>query len=276
MRADAGPAPVRVDKWLWAARFFKTRALAQDAVENGRVLVQGERVKVARLLKGGELLRIRTGDVQREVVVMALSSVRGPAPVAQTLYQETPESVAAREAAAERRRFEREPAQGLHGRPVGLADDDQGATRRQQTGRARPAADRLLRRAQGGPRQRNPGVEQQHGCVAGLGDRLGPRCRHDQGSAARRSSEHRLAARGEHGCAGEAAAQLLARTALAGRRGAQSCVSALGAAPVRGRGAAPSAGRRAGRAGEGERPVAASAAGRCPASLTHEPGQIAT
>ena len=77
MRADAGPAPVRVDKWLWAARFFKTRALAQDAVENGRVLVQGERVKVARLLKGGELLRIRTGDVQREVVVMALSSVRG-------------------------------------------------------------------------------------------------------------------------------------------------------------------------------------------------------
>ena len=117
MRADAGPAPVRVDKWLWAARFFKTRALAQDAVENGRVLVQGERVKVARLLKGGELLRIRTGDVQREVVVMALSSVRGPAPVAQTLYQETPESVAAREAAAERRRFEREPAQGRHGRP---------------------------------------------------------------------------------------------------------------------------------------------------------------
>ena len=116
MRADAGPAPVRVDKWLWAARFFKTRALAQDAVENGRVLVQGERVKVARLLKGGELLRIRTGDVQREVVVMALSSVRGPAPVAQTLYQETPESVAAREAAAERRRFEREPAQGLHSR----------------------------------------------------------------------------------------------------------------------------------------------------------------
>ena len=116
MRADAGPAPVRVDKWLWAARFFKTRALAQDAVENGRVLVQGERVKVARLLKGGELLRIRTGDVQREVVVMALSSVRGPAPVAQTLYQETPESVAAREAATERRRFEREPAQGLHGR----------------------------------------------------------------------------------------------------------------------------------------------------------------
>ena len=107
MRADAGPAPVRVDKWLWAARFFKTRALAQDAVENGRVLVQGERVKVARLFKGGELLRIRTGDVQREVVVMALSSVRGPAPVAQTLYQETPESVAICEAAAERRRFER-------------------------------------------------------------------------------------------------------------------------------------------------------------------------
>ena len=111
MKEASGPAPVRIDKWLWAARFFKTRALAQDAVENGRVLVEGERVKVARLLKGQERVRIRIGDV------LGLSSVRGPAPVAQTLYQETPESVAAREAAAERRRFEREPAQGLHGRP---------------------------------------------------------------------------------------------------------------------------------------------------------------
>ena len=117
MKEASGPAPVRIDKWLWAARFFKTRALAQDAVENGRVLVEGERVKVARLLQGQERVRIRIGDVQREVVVLGLSSVRGPAPVAQTLYQETPESVAAREAAAERRRFEREPAQGLHGRP---------------------------------------------------------------------------------------------------------------------------------------------------------------
>lgn len=117
MKEASGPVPVRIDKWLRAARFFKTRALAQDAVENGRVLVEGERVKVARLLKGQERVRIRIGDVQREVVVLGLSSVRGPAPVAQTLYQETPESVAAREAAAERRRFEREPAQGLHGRP---------------------------------------------------------------------------------------------------------------------------------------------------------------
>lgn len=117
MKADPAPVPVRIDKWLWAARFFKTRALAQHAVDNGRVLVEGDRVKVARLLKGGELLRIRNGEVQFEVRVLALSSVRGPAPVARTLYQETPESVAAREAAAERRRFEREPAAGLHGRP---------------------------------------------------------------------------------------------------------------------------------------------------------------
>ncbi|MDO5101765.1 MAG: RNA-binding S4 domain-containing protein [Lautropia sp.] len=115
--ADAAPSPVRIDKWLWAARFFKTRSLAQTAVEHGRVLVDGERVKVARLLKGNELLRIRVGDLQREVRVMGLSSVRGPAPVAQTLYKETPESEAARLAAAERRRFEREPAAGMHGRP---------------------------------------------------------------------------------------------------------------------------------------------------------------
>lgn len=111
------PPPVRIDKWLWAARFFKTRSLAQQAVENGRVLVDGERVKVARLLKGDELVRIRVGDVQREVRVMGLSGVRGPAPVAQTLYKETPESETARLAAAERRRFEREPAAGMHGRP---------------------------------------------------------------------------------------------------------------------------------------------------------------
>ncbi|MDO4232596.1 MAG: RNA-binding S4 domain-containing protein [Lautropia sp.] len=117
MRQEALPEPVRIDKWLWAARFFKTRALAQHAVENGRVLVGGDRVKVARLLKGGELLQIRQGEVHYEVVVMALSGVRGPAPVARTLYQETTESMAARERAAERRRFEREPAAGLQGRP---------------------------------------------------------------------------------------------------------------------------------------------------------------
>lgn len=117
MRQEAPPEPVRIDKWLWAARFFKTRALAQHAVENGRVLVGGDRVKVARLLKGGELLQIRQGEVHYEVVVMALSGVRGPAPVARTLYQETTDSMAARERAAERRRFEREPAAGLQGRP---------------------------------------------------------------------------------------------------------------------------------------------------------------
>lgn len=117
MRQETLPEPVRIDKWLWAARFFKTRALAQHAVENGRVLVGGDRVKVARLLRGGELLQIRQGEVHYEVVVMALSGVRGPAPVARTLYQETTESMAARERAAERRRFEREPAAGLHGRP---------------------------------------------------------------------------------------------------------------------------------------------------------------
>lgn len=115
--ADSAPVPVRIDKWLWAARFFKTRSLAQAAVAHGRVLVDGERVKVARLLKGAERLRVRIGDTQWEVEVLGLSAVRGPAPVARLLYRETPESEAARRAAAERRRFEREPAAILHGRP---------------------------------------------------------------------------------------------------------------------------------------------------------------
>lgn len=117
MRADTGPVPVRIDKWLWAARFFKTRALAQDAIENGRVLADGQRIKVARLLKGGEILHIRVGDICSEVEVLALSSVRGSAPVARMLYRETQASLTARKAAEERRRFEREPALGLQGRP---------------------------------------------------------------------------------------------------------------------------------------------------------------
>jgi ribosome-associated heat shock protein Hsp15 len=109
---------VRLDKWLWAARFFKTRGLAQDAIEHGRVLVYGERVKVARALRIGERVRVRVGDVEREVVVRGLSDSRGPAPVAQALYEETADSVAAREAALERRRLYGEPAAAVQGRPT--------------------------------------------------------------------------------------------------------------------------------------------------------------
>jgi ribosome-associated heat shock protein Hsp15 len=109
---------MRIDKWLWAARFFKTRGLAQDAIENGRVLVDGERVKVARTLRVGEKVSVRVGDATREVVVLGLSEQRGPAVVAQQLYGETAASVAAREAARERRRLFAEPSQAIEGRPT--------------------------------------------------------------------------------------------------------------------------------------------------------------
>jgi ribosome-associated heat shock protein Hsp15 len=109
---------MRVDKWLWAARFFKTRGLAQDALEHGRVTVGGERVKTARTLRVGELVEIRIGEVARTVQVLGLSEQRGPAAVAQQLYAETAESVAAREAARERRRLFDEPAQAIEGRPT--------------------------------------------------------------------------------------------------------------------------------------------------------------
>jgi ribosome-associated heat shock protein Hsp15 len=109
---------VRVDKWLWAARFYKTRGLAQDALEHGRVTVEGERVKTARVLRTGERIVIRIGEVERTVRVLGLSDQRGPAPVAQQLYEETPESIVAREAARERRRLFDEPADAIEGRPT--------------------------------------------------------------------------------------------------------------------------------------------------------------
>jgi ribosome-associated heat shock protein Hsp15 len=95
----------RVDKWLWAARFFKTRSLATDAVDGGKVRVNGGRVKPARQLKPGDRLDIRRGDDETEVVVTALSDQRGPATMAQTLYEETEASVARRGATAEQRRL---------------------------------------------------------------------------------------------------------------------------------------------------------------------------
>ena len=109
----------RIDKWLWAARFFKTRALAVQAIERARVQVGGSPVKPARELKVGDLLRVRQGELEREVRVLALSAMRGPAPVAQQLYEETAESIAQRAKMAEQRRFGTEPAQALEqGRPT--------------------------------------------------------------------------------------------------------------------------------------------------------------
>lgn len=110
---------VRIDKWLWAARFYKTRALAQAAIENGRVSIDGQRVKPARAVRIGDTIGLRAGDHERVVVVRGLSAIRGPAPVAQALYEETAESVARRERVAAERRLHVEPARAIaHGRPT--------------------------------------------------------------------------------------------------------------------------------------------------------------
>ena len=110
---------MRLDKWLWAARFYKTRALAVQEIERGRVQVAGADAKPARDLRPGDMVTLRQGLVTREVQVRALSTQRGPAPVAQQLYEETPASVAAREQAAATRRIAPEPAHAIEqGRPT--------------------------------------------------------------------------------------------------------------------------------------------------------------
>ncbi len=110
---------LRLDKWLWAARFHKTRALAADEVDKGRVRVNGQPAKPARELKAGDRVEIRQDAVWRVVEVRALSAIRGPAPLAQGLYAETPESLAERARAAEARRLAPEPALALEqGRPT--------------------------------------------------------------------------------------------------------------------------------------------------------------
>jgi len=110
---------VRIDKWLWAARFYKTRSLAVDEINKGRVQVNQADVKPSREVRAGDMVSLRQGHTQRTVQVLGVSESRGPAPVAQLLYQETPDSVQAREAAAEQRRVAAEPAHSLeHGRPT--------------------------------------------------------------------------------------------------------------------------------------------------------------
>ncbi|MCQ9617890.1 RNA-binding S4 domain-containing protein [Paenalcaligenes niemegkensis] len=110
---------LRLDKWLWAARFYKTRSLAVDEINKGRVLVNGQRAKPARELSVGDTLSLQKNMSTTVVTVMALSGVRGPAPVAQALYAETADSIAAREHAAEQRRLAPEPAHSIStGRPT--------------------------------------------------------------------------------------------------------------------------------------------------------------
>ncbi|WOO33734.1 RNA-binding S4 domain-containing protein [Diaphorobacter limosus] len=113
------PDSMRLDKWLWCARFYKTRSLAVEEIGKGRVTVNGQAAKAARELRVGDNVALRQGPVARTVIVRALSSFRGPAPVAQQLYEETPESIAARAQAAEARRLAPEPATALReGRPT--------------------------------------------------------------------------------------------------------------------------------------------------------------
>ncbi|MFN3887791.1 MAG: RNA-binding S4 domain-containing protein [Aquabacterium sp.] len=110
---------LRLDKWLWAARFYKTRSLAADDIDKGRIQVNGQTAKPSRELRGGETLDIRQGPLTRTIRVLAVSSVRGPAPQAQRLYEETAESVQRRSEHAERSRLASEPADTIEqGRPT--------------------------------------------------------------------------------------------------------------------------------------------------------------
>ncbi len=108
------PGKLRIDKWLWAARFFKTRSLAKAAIEGGKVQLDGQRVKVSKEIAVGDRLQVRQGWDQREVVVEALSDQRRGAPEAQQLYTETPASIAKRESEAAARKA----AGGMIDRPA--------------------------------------------------------------------------------------------------------------------------------------------------------------
>ncbi|OJA34992.1 RNA-binding S4 domain-containing protein [Burkholderia ubonensis] len=111
-------ARLRIDKWLWAARFFKTRSLAADAVEKGRVRIGGAPVKPAKEVRVGDEVEIAIDGIVWHIAVLGVCDVRGPASVAQTLYAETESGRVARLAEQERRRTFHEPAAQLHGRPT--------------------------------------------------------------------------------------------------------------------------------------------------------------
>ena len=109
---------MRVDRWLWAARLFKTRGAATEAAVGGRVHVNGTRVKPAKEIRAGDRLDVTVGGARRELVVLAVAEKRGPASVAATLYEETPESLARRERLAVERRVARPLGAALGARPT--------------------------------------------------------------------------------------------------------------------------------------------------------------
>ena len=109
---------VRLDRWLWAARWYKTRSQATSAINGGHVQVAGERAKAARPVRLGDEVRLRKGPYEFRIVVRGLSEQRGPASVAQTLFEETEESKAARAVVAAELKAMPAPLPGLHGRPT--------------------------------------------------------------------------------------------------------------------------------------------------------------
>ncbi|WP_235840043.1 RNA-binding S4 domain-containing protein [Derxia lacustris] len=109
---------VRLDKWLWAARFFKTRSLATEACQAGRIKLNGSVVKPAHDVRCGDWLLVRSPGGEFELQVLGVSDVRGPAPVAQALYAETEASRKTREREAEQHKLAPEPSVQLHGRPT--------------------------------------------------------------------------------------------------------------------------------------------------------------
>jgi ribosome-associated heat shock protein Hsp15 len=116
---DDNATRVRLDKWLWAARFFKTRGLAAQEIGGGRVTVNGQVAKASREVRPGDRVGLRQGGLEREVVLRAVSLVRGPAAVAQALYEETADSLARRQLTEQARRLVPDPAQTIeHGRPT--------------------------------------------------------------------------------------------------------------------------------------------------------------
>jgi ribosome-associated heat shock protein Hsp15 len=117
MPAEASVQEIRIDKWLWTARFFKTRGLAAEAVNGGKVEINGIRARASRTVRAGDQLTIRRGPHEWTGLVKDISRLRGPAAQAQLLYQETDESVQRREAAAAQMRLERPPEFDLPGRP---------------------------------------------------------------------------------------------------------------------------------------------------------------
>jgi ribosome-associated heat shock protein Hsp15 len=117
MLEQPSDAEIRLDKWLWAARFFKTRSLAAEAVTGGKVTINGDRAKPSRTVRLGDELTVRRGPYEWTVVVKDVSRLRGPAPLAQQLYEETEESKLKREATAAQLKLERPPELDSLGRP---------------------------------------------------------------------------------------------------------------------------------------------------------------